>query len=704
MNLRQGFILYFLLYITVCSGGLAQVVHFPDPNLRAAIAEKIDADPARITADVLQDLTSLTARGREIENLEGLQHAQNLTRLDLAYNLISDITPLANLDNLERLSLHQNAIADISPLAGLTNLRSLTLYANRITNIDALSEMRQLQEFEAQGNAIADIDALSELLALAHLHLAGNLISDITPLANLVNLEVLKLHRNAIANISALAGLTNLHHLTIENNAITDISALAGLTNLRHLTLQNNDIADHSPADGLALDTFIYDQICDMPPEPLEPRLANRTFPSIFQAFAGIIVNIPDVHDRHTLTAKHDAWFTGLPFGSRWLQIGDEWHVTGIMEDLLEGRSKFLSLNPNMIFLAEIRLRNSGGSIPSDFFPDNHPYWLRLPSGELAIDNERRLINFAHPDVQDIIVGQALAVARCGLYDGVFFDWWREFDSTVGYLISLEDAQRARKNIIDRIRAGTRDNFLIVGNTNENIAPLNGPQMNGGFMEAVIHLPGTPKEQPSTPKERELIHRLVRDSLQWLETNLREPRTVMLEGGTDSSEPPDSPYNLQLMRATTTMSLTHSDGYVLFGIGGGHEHYWYDFWDADLGRPVGPKFQFYEEIEGLYIREFTNGWAVYNQSGEAQVVTLPDEVQGVASGLVGTEHTLPNLDGEMYLRVKPKNPADVNGDGVVNIFDLTIVAQALGTDSLEGDVNGDGAVNVFDLVFVANAF
>ncbi len=95
---------------------------------------------------------------------------------------------------------------------------------------------------------------------------------------------------------------------------------------------------------------------------------------------------------------------------------------------------------------------------------------------------------------------------------------------------------------------------------------------------------------------------------------------------------------------------------------------------------------------------------MYNHSGAPQVITLPEEVQGVASGLVNVEHALPNLNGEMYLRVTPKNPADVNGDGVVNILDLTLVAQGFGTDSLKGDVNGDGVVNVFDLVFVANQF
>jgi len=45
---------------------------------------------------------------------------------------------------------------------------------------------------------------------------------------------------------------------------------------------------------------------------------------------------------------------------------------------------------------------------------------------------------------------------------------------------------------------------------------------------------------------------------------------------------------------------------------------------------------------------------------------------------------------------------DVNGDGVVNIQDLVIVANAIG--KAEPDLNGDGVVNIQDLVIVANAF
>ena len=153
------------------------------------------------------------------------------------------------------------------------------------------------------------------------------------------------------------------------------------------------------------------------------------------------------------------------------------------------------------------------------------------------------------------------------------------------------------------------------------------------------------------------------------------------------------------------MSLTHSDGYILFKTGKTgalhHEHIWYDFWDAPLGHPIGEKAQLYEDRDGVFIREYTNGWAVYNRSGKAQTVSLPVETTGVASGLRGTQHTLSNLDGEIYLK-STGGVADLNNDGIVNILDLVIVANAFG--KIAPDINGDGTVNILDLVIVTNAF
>ena len=52
-----------------------------------------------------------------------------------------------------------------------------------------------------------------------------------------------------------------------------------------------------------------------------------------------------------------------------------------------------------------------------------------------------------------------------------------------------------------------------------------------------------------------------------------------------------------------------------------------------------------------------------------------------------------------------KTTADVNGDGIVNIVDLTLVASNFGkTGQNAADVNGDGVVNIVDLTLVAAAF
>ena len=152
----------------------------------------------------------------------------------------------------------------------------------------------------------------------------------------------------------------------------------------------------------------------------------------------------------------------------------------------------------------------------------------------------------------------------------------------------------------------------------------------------------------------------IETTLRWGAENLRLPQIIGLRGVffDDDDEPLDSPRNLRWMRAMTTLMLTFSDGYIiLVGDESVRGRYWYDFWDADLGRPVGPKFALYDEdIPGLYIREYTNGWAVYNHSGKPQIITLPAKVRSVTSGLSNTKHAVLNLDGDIFLRIPPILP------------------------------------------------
>ena len=304
-------------------------------------------------------------------------------------------------------------------------------------------------------------------------------------------------------------------------------------------------------------------------------------------------------------------------------------------------------------------------------------------------------------------------------------DWWRDewHDSSEAQYYAY-DVSEAAITMLRRIREAVGDDFLIIVNANETKIPRSAPYVNGMYMETI-----------SSPlhgyTHQELIE--IESTLLWGEQYLREPLINCLRGKGLPSEPSESPRNQQWMRLFTTMSLTHSDGYVLYTPGisfnththeyeiwEGHsevheqgelhahtEHYWYPFYEAPLGSPVGAKGQLYEAIEGLFIREFTNGWAVYNRSGKAQQIELPEKVSGVGSGVNDERsHVLPDLDGEIYLKpesgLETPPTADINADGTINILDLVLVANGFG--NAEPDLNGDGIVNILDLMLVANAF
>ena len=576
MKLQQRIALYLLPYITVCYITYAQDVEIPDSNLRSVVAESLGADPDRITRVDLRELKRLDAVDREIENLEGLQHAPNLRLLDFSGNHISDLTPLANLTNLKELLLGENRISDLTSLANLRNLDILILNGNDITDISPLGRLTNLWVLKMPYNGISNLAPLANLTKLEELLLHGNRISDISPLGRLTNLRFLKMPYNGISDLTPLANLTKLEELVLNGNRISDISPLAGLTNLKVLKIEDNLIIDHSILDHLSIEALYYDQTCEFPPEPLAPRLENRSFPSIFGPFK---------HD-----SKYDLIVVGIgTYNDYFFNADGKWklRVKGSVTESISERDELLAHNPNTITIAEIRMRDEGGGYPHPDSPDW--VWQHDRQGNVYYDGERRVMNFTHPLVQDMIVQQAVAVSKCGFYDGIFLDWWNEFYSVLGddeHHIPFFDnttEQQARDAIMQRIRSNVRPDFLVMGNMNRAIAPRNAPHINGSFMETI-----TPSDHDA--ETAELLFSEIADSLQWLESNLREPRINALEGLKLPFEPPDSPANVRWMRAFTTLSLTLSDGYVYF-IKPGHGELWYEFWNIDLGQPIGAKSQ-----------------------------------------------------------------------------------------------------------------
>ena len=100
-------------------------------------------------------------------------------------------------------------------------------------------------------------------------------------------------------------------------------------------------------------------------------------------------------------------------------------------------------------------------------------------------------------------------------------------------------------------------------------------------------------------------------------------------------------------------------------------------------------------------------------SGGGTLATLTFEVVSVkASTLTLSEVLLVNSAGESFrpqveegqITESLQLTGDVNGDGMVNIQDLVLVAGRLGQSGANSaDVNGDGSVNIQDLVLVAGA-
>ena len=454
--------------------------------------------------------------------------------------------------------------------------------------------------------------------------------------------------------------------------------------------------------------------ICEIDRASVVERVVNRSYPSLGSLTEHVILNEPIPNNEwewsyhKKMLSYRDLFALGTFRHIKWQKLTLE--KTNLVaakepEHAWYEKKEVQSLNPDFLLLASVYYY---GDSPPDSYPEDWPYWLRDEAGNMIQDVpwKEMLIDYTLPGAEDYFVHQAVAIAKCGVFDGIFMDLWSELEEDIPGQPNTAHLYHGNRvealvSLVKRIREAVGDDFLILVNTRTEKIPRSAPYINGAFMETW---------DAAYPLER-LIE--LENALSWYEENLRYPQVNFLEVSINSSEPWNSAANQQLARAATTLSLTHSNGYI--AITGKPQrydgNYRYRFFDAPLGRSVGGtetmgvlyETPAGEMIDGLFIREFTNGWAVYNRSGAAQEIVLRQEVSGWNSCVKDKRrHTLADLDGEIYLKAETPPTADVNGDGTVSVLDLVIVANAFGEAA--PDLNGDGVVNIQDLVIVANAF
>ena len=230
-------------------------VHFPDANLRAAVAEALGKSAnAPITVEELETLRRIDAYTRGIQDLAGLQFATNLSWLDIRENQISDLSPIAGLITLRTLRLDDNAISDLSPLKGLGELTELAFNRNRVSDLSPVAELNKLENLAIRQNILFDISNLSPLTGLTNLkqlYFSASNLSILSFVAGLTNLEVIGFSQDGISDISPLATATNLKGIITWGNPISDLSPLAGLTKLERVDICGAELSDLSPLAGL---------------------------------------------------------------------------------------------------------------------------------------------------------------------------------------------------------------------------------------------------------------------------------------------------------------------------------------------------------------------------------------------------------------------------------------------------------------------
>ena len=548
--------------------------------------------------------------------------------------------------------------------------------------------MQELDIFIAEGRGISDLTGLEFAINLREADFGDNSITDLRPLANLIHLAELGLPENRISDISPLAGLPNLLQLIISLNPISDLSPLAGLPKFRELKARQIWTTDFSSLEGLGLEIH-RDEICEIAPflPPVSERIQNRTFPSIalpkrtYWSDPNIYYDVAGKHDIHYFSTKFGLHWDLTPIAST---EGLSTQLAGeVMGQVLSEYKKYAVRNPNMLFFPVIRLHAHSDL---DVFPPDSDFWLRDADGQIIEDDyipwDLWMLDILNPELQQLLIDRIVGVAECGYFSGVYFDVFAPYHIGVyekHFNIGEEEVIAAYIKILKGIRERVRDDFLILVNRNRKKSPRYAEWINGSRMEIGVDYPGGYTYES-------LIG--IENALSWNEKHLREPRINILEADGVVNQPPDGPDNLRWMRVFTTLSLTHSDGYSIFrgSIPSGDvykevpgvyqqygDHTWYDFWDADLGKPVEEKGQRCDGCDGLFIREFTNGWAVYNRSGQPQKIQLPTQTTGVASSITSTTHIVPDLDGEMYLKQEP----DTTGDGTVKVLDIELVIEDL---------------------------
>ena len=734
-------------------------VHFPDPNLRAAVAEALGKsinDP--ITPEEMGKLGRFGVQNRGIRELTGLQFATNLSWLDLRDNQITDISPVAPLIKLQGLWLDDNAVSDILPVKGLTELVELGFNRNQVSDLSPVTRLTKLEELHFKHNNISDISAVTRLTNLKNLYFSGNNVSDISPIAGSTSLKGLDFDGNNVSSLSPIAGFVNLEHLGIGHNNLSDLSPIAGLTNLKFLYFTDNGISDISPLKRLVnLEhiTFHDNLITDLSPMAGLVNLKSiHTWGNSFSDISSLgrmrnleVLNIcgaelSNLSPLAGLTSLKELYLVGNGISD----VSPLARLTGLNRLSLESNRisdvsplaglsnlKWLQVARNEIsdFSSLEELRETVNLVwyENPGFPKGGPkiegpwLWVVLPNKRL----EKGIDLLSEVTGGRVTEGK---IATDGATEGKSIGdqmWEADLlpptgENNIRRMLNLPDFQGVIYGVVSIYSQREQATTMYVANDEGLKVWLNG--------DSVFELLG----------DRGLGF----DYEYFFPVTLQQGKNVLLvavfSGGPDTGAffgfEPDTDYTVANPGVGYAFSETPIHVGDTFTLDIRAENV-FDFagWQFDI--VFDPAVvEALDVSEGDFLK--TDGGATFFQGG--RIDNAEGKIAGLIAGRISgggvsgsgsvvevkfraraegetelalenflfgsvSEESIPAGPREVHITVEGRlPPGDVNRDGVVNILDLIRVAQQLGqrvSSDSPVDVNGDGIVNIFDLTLVA---
>lgn len=205
------------------------------------------------------DLTSFSANGTGIKNLNFLSNYKKINNICINNNLVSSLLPLSKIESVRSIEVSNNKLKDLKGLEDSLYLGFIKADSNQLTSLNDLSNQTKIYFCSFNNNKIEDISILAKFGDdLKTVSLNNNMISDISSLSKCSNITEFYIDNNKIASLSPLENKQNLKKFSAKNNKISDLSFLANCTCISYLNLSDNEISNISSLKNVFDKSNVY--------------------------------------------------------------------------------------------------------------------------------------------------------------------------------------------------------------------------------------------------------------------------------------------------------------------------------------------------------------------------------------------------------------------------------------------------------------